>query len=83
MTQDTDFTALFEEYCTTAAAFDQLLSVLLGTAHGNGIDVSGAWEAYDNGTAVEWDVVVTPLLRDGAGASSSGDDAVDSDEETN
>ena len=83
MTQDTDFTTLFEEYCTTAATFDQVLSALLVTAHRNGVDVSGGWEAHDNGAAPEWDVVVTPLLRDGSDASSSGEDDVDSDDDSN
>jgi len=74
MTQDTDFTALFKKYCTTVDAFENVLSMLLVTAHRNGLDVSGAWEAHENGIALEWDVVVTPLLRDGRGTSPPDED---------
>jgi hypothetical protein len=64
MVRDSDLKALIERHCTTTETFQQVLSMLLVTAHTNGVNVSGAWEAHENGGAPEWDVVVTELARD-------------------
>jgi hypothetical protein len=73
MTEDTDLKTRFEAYCTTATTFEEVLSTLLVAAHGNDIDVSGAWEAYENGRSPEWDVVIT-LLERGKSPESGDED---------
>ena len=74
MTEETDLKARFEAYCTTATTFEEVLSTLLVAAHGNGIGVSGGWEAHENGTSPEWDVVITVLERGNAPESGDEDD---------
>ncbi len=73
MTEDPNLHTLVAAHCTTATQFEELLSTLLRAAHENGVDVSGGWEAHDVTEALEWDVVITPMARDGAGTGS--DDA--------
>ena len=63
MTDDATLKTRFEAYCTTATTFEEVLSTLLVAAHGNGIEVSGGWEAHENGNSPEWDVVITVLER--------------------
>ena len=63
MSHASELKAVIEQHCTTTEIFEQALSVLLVTSHTNGIDVSGAWEAHENGSSPEWDVVVTELAR--------------------
>lgn len=63
MSDISELKRIIEQYCTTAEIFERTLSTLLVTSHTNGIDVSGAWEAHENGSSPEWDVVVTELAR--------------------
>jgi hypothetical protein len=69
MPHDTDLRSTFEEYCTTATVFERVLSTLLVAAHRNGVEVAGAWEAHENGSDPEWDVVVSVLARRGDGSA--------------
>lgn len=64
MTENTTLKTLVERDCRTPERFREMLSTLLIGAYANGVDVSGAWEAHEDGTAPEWDVVVTMLERE-------------------
>ena len=69
MTRDTGF----EESITTKGRFSGTLRELLVAAHGNGIDVSGAWEIRSNGAAPDWEAMVTELAKDGDGVDVASD----------
>ncbi|WP_380678571.1 hypothetical protein [Salinigranum sp. GCM10025319] len=59
MTRDTPF----DSEITTTEAFVRTLTALLRVAHGNGVDVSGAWECRNGVAAPDWEAVVTELAK--------------------
>ena len=69
MTRDTRF----EESITTTDTFSSTLRDLLVAAHGNGVDVSGAWEIHSNGATPDWEAMVTELAKDGGGVDVASD----------
>lgn len=80
MTHNHDLKTLVNQHCTSVAVFEEMLSLLLVGAHANGIDVSGAWEARESETPLEWDVVVTELERVSDAPDSTQADAGETSE---
>lgn len=60
MTRDTPF----DRSITTTDAFSRTLRELLLAAHANSVDVSGAWECRSNGSAPDWEALVTELAKE-------------------
>jgi hypothetical protein len=71
MTRDNQF----GESITSEETFSTVLQDLLLAAHGNGIDVAGAWEVRSNEAVPDWEAVITTLAKhrdDGVDVASDG-----------
>lgn len=73
MTRETPF----DRSITTSDAFSRTLRELLLAAHENDVEVSGAWECRSNGSAPDWETVITELAKEDGTRGVDGGDGVD------
>lgn len=60
MTRDT----LADVTVDSAEDFEALLASLVETAHGDGVDVRGAWEFQTAGSTLNWEVKIHELATE-------------------